>query len=282
MILDNETNFLYLADCLPKKYPHFYKGLIKSLQENSIKYSLLLYTKDVWAVDYMPIQVNDKKYVQFIYNPDYLRAKRYRSTISNVEHVCNAINIKTQRSELVIDGGNIIKTKSRVIMCDKIFRENPHKNEIQLIKELQVLFEVDRIIIIPTQPNDNFGHADSIVRFLDDDTVLINDFSKEEKKFHLQLKIALNNAGLTCVTAPYNPYSNYNYIDAKGVYINYLQMKDVIFLPIFGMRNDDDAVSKFESIFTKNKIVPVHCESLAKDGGALNCISWNIQKNIQP
>lgn len=281
MILDNETNFLYLADCLPTKYPHFYRGLIKSLQENSIKYSLLPHTKDVWAVDYMPIQVNDKKYVQFIYNPDYLRAKKYRNAISNVDNVCSSINIKTQHSKLIIDGGNIIKTKSRVIMCDKIFRENPHKDEIQLLKELQALFEVDKIIIIPTQPNDNFGHADSIVRFLDDDTVLINDFSKEEKKFQLQLNIALNNAGLNCITAPYNPYRNYNYDDAKGVYINYLQMKDVIFLPIFGMRNDDDAIIKFERIFTKNKIVPVECASLAKDGGALNCISWNIKKNIQ-
>ena len=226
----------------------------------------------------MPIQVNTDKFVQFIYNPDYLQAKKYRNTISNVDKVCSTIGIKTQKSPLVIDGGNIIKAKNKVIMCDKIFKENPRKNEMELIDELHKLFEVDRIIIIPTQPNDYFGHADSIVRFLDDDTVLVNGFSKEEKEFNLQVRIALNNAGLNCVTAPYNPYNNYNYVDAKGVYINYLQMAGVIFLPVFGIREDDIAVSKFESIFIKNKIVPVQCRSLAKDGGALNCISWNIKK----
>lgn len=58
MITDNETNFLWLADSLPKKFPDFYKRFEKLLIENKVEYQLLPQTKDVWAVDYMPVDSN--------------------------------------------------------------------------------------------------------------------------------------------------------------------------------------------------------------------------------
>ena len=48
-----------------------------------------------------------------------------------------------------------------------------------MIDSLTELFEVDKIIFIPTDEDDIFGHADGMVRFIDDDTVLINNYSKE-------------------------------------------------------------------------------------------------------
>ena len=57
MITDSQTNLLYLADTLPKNYPIFYERFEKLLIENKINFKLLPNTKDVWAVDYMPIQI---------------------------------------------------------------------------------------------------------------------------------------------------------------------------------------------------------------------------------
>src|SRR5690606_25062418 len=76
MITDNQTNFLYLADILPKNYPDFYKRFEKVLTDNNIEFSLLPQTKDVWAVDYMPIQTELNKFVRFVYNPSYLQTKK--------------------------------------------------------------------------------------------------------------------------------------------------------------------------------------------------------------
>ena len=57
MITDDQTNFLYLADSLPKKYPSFYNEFEKVLTDCNIPFQLLTPTKDVWAVDYMPVQI---------------------------------------------------------------------------------------------------------------------------------------------------------------------------------------------------------------------------------
>jgi len=47
MIPDNKTNFLYLADTLPKKYPAFYTRFENLLNESKINFKLLPQTKDV-------------------------------------------------------------------------------------------------------------------------------------------------------------------------------------------------------------------------------------------
>jgi agmatine deiminase len=73
MIADNQTNFLYLADSLPKKYPNFYKQFEKVLTEYKIKFDLLPNTKDIWAVDFMPIKIDLNKFVRFVYNSSYQR-----------------------------------------------------------------------------------------------------------------------------------------------------------------------------------------------------------------
>ncbi len=280
MIPDNQTNFLYLADTLPKNYPAFFKQFTTVLNKCNINYELLPQTKDVWAVDYMPVQTEEEKFIQFVYNPDYLRdTKKWSKTISDVDAICKAINILPQKSSILLDGGNVVKTTGKVIMCDKIFKENPAVQEKDLIKQLQHLFQVDKLIFIPTQKRsiDYTGHADGMIRFYDDNTVLINAFSEEDKDFKLQLLIALHNAGLEYIEIPYNPYNNKKDEHANGIYINFLQMQQAIILPTFGMKEDDDVVKQFEQLFKGQKIETVNGNDIAYDGGILNCITWNIK-----
>lgn len=279
MIPDSQTNFLYLADTLEKKYPIFYKQFETVLNNCNIKFQLLLQTKDVWAVDYMPIQIDKDNFIQFVYNPDYLRdTVKWSKTISDVDAICKAINLSPQKSNIVLDGGNVTRTTDKVIMCDKIFTENPNKKERDLIRELQELFQVDKLIFIPTHPIDFTGHADGMVRFYDSDTVLINDYSKEDINFQLRFRLALHNAGLKYIEIPYNPYDNKKNEHANGEYINFLQMQQAIIIPTFGIKEDEAVIKQFEQLFAGQKIATVDGNDLAFDGGILNCITWNIYK----
>jgi agmatine deiminase len=279
MVKDSQTNFLFIADTLPTKIPTFYSRLKKILRECDIAHSLLPNTKDIWAVDYMPIQIEDRSFVQFNYNPDYLQTKKLRKTISDVDLICSEIGVRVKKSNIVLDGGNVIRTKKKVIMCDKIFKENPKKKEKDLIQELESLFEVDKIIFLPTHSLDYTGHADGMVRFINDDTVLINDLSNEKREYQLNVHMALNNAGIDWIPIPYNPYNNIDYIQAIGVYINYLQMENFILLPSYGMKEDKLTFDLFEKLFPEETIRCIKSNEIAKEGGVLNCITWNIRHN---
>ncbi len=278
MITDAETNYLFLANCLPKKQNAFYNRFERVLNDCKINFGLLPNTKDIWAVDYMPIQLDVNKFVQFDYSPDYLKSKKWSKSITNVSNVCKEINIRPVKSSVIIDCGNVAKGKDNVIMCDKVFKENKHIKEKELINNLTELFEVEKIIFIPSDEDDIFGHADGMVRFVDNDTVLINDYSKEKTSLKRTIRLSLHNAGLEYIEVPYNPYDNKKALDAKGIYLNYLQMKGVIVVPAFEMTEDDEVVKLFENVFKGQTIKSIESKEIAAEGGILNCITWNIKK----
>lgn len=281
MITDNQTNFLYLADTLRIKYPDFYKRFENVLKGFNIPFDFLPQTKDVWAVDYMPIQTDLNKFVQFVYNPTYLQSKKYLKTISDVDEICKAINIETFKTDIIIDGGNLIHWTNKVIMTDRVFKDNPTYKRKQLIKELHELLQVDKIYFVPEQPGDFTGHSDGMVRFVDEYTVVINDYKQEKEEFNRAFEIAIHNTGLDYIVIPYNVYDNKSNNHANGDYINYLQMENTLIIPTFGIKEDDIAVKQLETIFSGQNIQTIESNEIAYDGGILNCITWNIKKDKQ-
>ena len=63
------TNTLYFSELLPTDAPRLWQELSAVLEEHNIPYQLLPLTKDIWAVDYMPVQVSRSEFVQFCYDP---------------------------------------------------------------------------------------------------------------------------------------------------------------------------------------------------------------------
>jgi len=277
MIEDSKTNFLYLADSLKKKeYSEFLVRFEIVLNENNIPFKYLPNTKDIWAVDYMPIQVKKDYFIQFKYYPDYL--SEYRETISNVDAICKNINVKTEKSKLIVDGGNIVRSPDKIIMCDKVFHENKNIPERDLIKQLRELFQVDKLFFVPWDTNDFIGHADGMVRFIDSDTVLINDYF-ENPEFQTNFKISLYNAGLDWIELPYNPPNDPTYVSARGLYLNFLHMHQSIIMPTFKSKIDDKAIRVLEEVFKGQTIKTIESNEIAREGGVLNCITWNILQN---
>lgn len=277
MIIDSETNLLYLSEVLRSR-EEFFNNLTSLLTKNGVKYKLLPETNDIWAVDYMPIQTDLTKFIQFRYEPDYLQNDEFILTQTNTKSVCKTVNLNTTDSEIKLDGGNVIKGKNWVILTDKIFKENADFKKNELINELENVFQV-KVIIIPKEPNDFTGHADGVVRYYNNETVLINSYKPTDKiEFQRRLTKELKNQGLKTIEIPYNPYDNSDYDMADGLYINYLQMEDFILLPTFEKNEDERAYRQFEQLFPGHPIRTIDSREVSVDGGVLNCITWNIKE----
>jgi len=141
---------------------------------------------------------------------------------------------------------------------------------------LESLFETERLFFVPQNYYDFTGHVDGMARFINEDTVLINDLSVESPEYQTTFRMALHNAGLKYLEIPYCP-DQADHDAATGLYINYLEMQNTIIVPLFGIKSDDIAVSQFENIFNGYQVHTVNCNEIAKLGGVLNCISWNIK-----
>lgn len=278
MIVDKETNHLYLSDRLESDYPNFFKNFKKALDDNGIQPDYLSETKDVWCVDFMPIQISENKFVQFKFDPTYLKKKKWQKAKSAPSLICTEIDLSPAVTDIIADGGNVARSKNKVIMTTRVIEENPQYSVKQLTDKITELLDIDQLILIPTQPDDFTGHSDGMVRFLDEHTILLNDYSKEsDQDFVRALQAALHNTGLDIIEIPTTIFDNPDVEDATGDYINYLQMDGIIFLPTFKRKEDDQVIKQFEDLFQGTTIVPVESNQLSKNGGILNCISWNIK-----
>jgi agmatine deiminase len=281
MITDQETNFVYFSGFLPKRYPAFFSALAEILKEKGIKYGLLHYTNDIWCRDYMPIQITGDSFVQLKYDPIYLHgSKRDRATITDANKACEAIGVNSAISDIKIDGGNIVRSKTKAILTERIYSENQRYTKNRLLVEFKRWLKVKQVIVIPECPGDPFGHADGMIRFIDgvadEESVLVNDFYGESPEFFSKFHRALAKEGLSPALLPYIAYRNKG-DDAKGIYINYLQVGKTVIYPVYGLKEDALAHKVFSRYFGSSAI-PIHANAIAKKGGVLNCISWNIKQ----
>lgn len=284
MIADKETNFVYFSDLLRTKseFASICSNITEILDKLSIAYDFLTGTKDIWARDYMPIQIDFGKNIEYKYDPDYLQAKKYRKLKSYPDLVCSLNNILTYKSDLIIDGGNVIKSSSSVIMTDKVISENlENYNKDTIIGKLKDLFETDKIALIPwDRANDEFGHADGMVRFIDNKSVLLQGyFDNYETKFKNQLYGELDGIGLTWKKMEFEVE---NEDDRNWAYMNFLQTDKIILIPKFGINEDIQALNQIKKYFKEyntEQIKNVDMSAIVKEGGALNCISWTIRIN---
>ena len=275
MIPDNSKNFIYLAGTLPPKMLLFYKHFKTAITSAGIEQGILTGTSDIWAVDYMPVQLSENQFVQYIFKPDYLTTRKYFHLLTDAERVWNNLGLETEvvSCDLVLDGGNLVYEKDTLIVTDKVFTENADKTKNQVIQLLEKCFH-SRVIVIPRANNDIFGHADGDVRFVNADTVIVNEPGTQLEYFKKLTDILKVNK-LKYICAPCGCLESG--LSAIGLYINYLQVGTTIFVPVFDIEQDARGVKFFEDVFSGCNIIPVKSKQIAKRGGVLRCVSWGVK-----
>jgi agmatine deiminase len=271
---------VWFSELLKTQFPLLYSEIAFILSNREIAIRTLKETNDIWCRDYLPVSDGRGGFVQFRFNPSYLNYKKYRHLITHPVPLHNQIGITPAISSLVLDGGNVVRSSKTVVMSDIVLKDNPGWSEVEIRNEIISRLNVGKVVILPHQSYDFTGHADGMVRLLDDKRILVNDYSKESKKFRKKVWHLLDNAELSPITFPYGmDYSYYDSKSAIGTYINFLIISNTILLPTFGLPEDDTAEKIIKENYPANEIVRINCRLLAKEGGVLNCIGWvqNVQ-----
>ena len=282
MITDRDTNRVYFSRRITwyKAWP----GLKDALDDNRVDYALLDGTRDIWARDYMPVQVGADRFVRYIYDPDYLQEDKDRITDWTLIPRLD-LKWKVEATNLILDGGNIVKCRDFVIMTDKVFIENERLglSHDQVMDELKRLF--GDVVIVPWNKEDKWdycGHADGLVRQVEGNTVLLNNLCNHEEssKHRERILEVFRERGIEYIELDFGPgYHGVN----DWAYLNFLRVGDIIFMPTIERPDvDGEALRQLSAIYGC-KVVPVPFLSVVKangkyGGGALNCVSWTVRQ----
>lgn len=244
--------------------------LFAALDSHGIQYGFIENTHDIWLRDFMPVRTRSGKYVSFRYEPSYLDNHPDLKTDFR-QDISNQLSLKKiVYSDINLDGGNVVfsPSKTKAIISDRVFMENFNYSSAELVQELECLLEA-QVIIIPSLRSDMTGHADGMVRFADENTV-VGNASHSLFGLEAHIKATLRNHGIEVYDFPYFDSKGDS---AIGCYLNFLDIEKTLFLPVFNADTDNEAIETAKNIFNKT-IVPVNINEIAVDGGVLNCISW--------
>ena len=282
MIIDSECNTVYFSEKLKENFPEEFNEISNALAPfDYINVKLLKGTKDEWARDYMPIQTHEKRLVKFVYEPSY----EPKSNWTGMKKVIKANNLKsfTSKHNINLDGGNVVKSKNKVIITDRVLTENHtyKKNPNQLYDRIAEDLQTEVIIIkAHEEKHDMTGHADGMLRFVNENTLIGNCLSKEYKPVRENIEAILEKYGFTYIDMPFFEDHQHNHYSALGIYVNFLEIADVILFPVFNhpKQKNEEALSIIHSSFPDRKIIPINIDAIGIHGGLMNCISWCLKE----
>jgi len=159
-------------------------------------------------------------------------------------------------------------------MTDKIFRENPHYDRDMHIDTLSQLLEA-KVVLIPEDRYDEYGHADGMVRFMGNGRVLINNYCDFDKALRKRLLAALT-PHFDITELHYCVYTNNSW-----AYINFLHVGQHLFVPMLKGKLAEIAFKQITEAYPQCKCHQIwDCDCIVREGGALNCSTWNILVNL--
>ena len=277
MITDFQCNMVYFSALLQGRAPVTYANLIAALDKYGVEHRLIPNTNDVWCRDYMPIQVADWDFRGFTYDPDYLQeTEEFLASRTDGNKLCceMGFEVKMPSRSLVVDGGNVIRCDDKLIMVEKVFRENPYPMT-ETAKAIEEHFNAE-LVVLPWDKYEFYGHADGLVRYIGDGRVLVTNYDRFNKGFTRKVIQILQQHFPEVYKLEYDVPKQHKY---NWAYINWLQTDKLLLIPSFGCPEDEQAFEQIASLMPmyEGRIEMVGANDLIRHGGCLNCVSWTVR-----
>ncbi len=226
----------------------------------------------------MPIQFGENDFLKYHYSPDYLINKDDIDSITDVSKVISGMGIHYHSTNLIIDGGNMVPCGPYIVMTDKVFSENRRKKDDWEFKALLDSELGHPVIIIPWTPHEDdvYGHSDGFIKWCGDNRILMGNHGDCYPEEAASIRRILESYGFEVTEMRFKGKVDSPCYNLNWAYINFLQVGKNIIMPIFDIPEDAIAQQYIQEAFPDCCIRQIEMEDIAKKGGALHCISWNV------
>ena len=255
-------------------YEHFVAQLRKYHEVRALE------LPDIWVRDFLPVQnVQSGELYQQFFDPRY--ANYTPKFTEAIRKQVRAAFPQAKPCDVRIDGGNIVLSpdKKQAFCLEKqtIFRKSNPEQKEHVEQELKRALGVQNIVWLPQQKGDKIGHIDGYIQFLGDNliegtsNIFDGDIALETLLDDKSSNLLANCHHFKTVPLLCRIDEN-NWLSAKGIYVNFLETSQAVFVPQFNLPEDDEIVNIMKK-HTPKPLVRVDCEQIAEYGGAVHCLT---------
>jgi len=229
---------------------------------------------DIWIVDYGPLFIRRNRV------PTILDLKYYRHLDDHLpEFLGAAWGLPTRDVPLFLEGGNIMTDGKGVFFTTtEILEQNEDMSESDIRALFRDTMGAEQLHIL-TRLDDGTGHVDMFAKLLDEDTLLLGQYSPEDPEYTVLESNARYIEGIVrpdgtpfhiCrIPMPGEPGDYYSYT-------NSLILNREVFVPVYELAEDAVALSIYREAMPDYEIVPIVSLDPIFCGGAVHCTTRSI------
>jgi agmatine/peptidylarginine deiminase len=170
---------------------------------------------------------------------------------------------------------------------------NEHLNREEIDVLLKKALHAEKIIWLDhgfLEGDDTDSHIDTLARFCTPDTIVYVQCSEPEdihfdelKKMEQELQRATNQYGkpFKLVALPFpDPVYAADGHRLPATYANFLILNKAVLLPVYGVRQDAEALEVMKTVFPDREIIAINSVPLIKQHGSIHCISMQFPEGV--
>jgi agmatine deiminase len=259
-------------------------------------------TNDTWVRDYGPqILLGDKEY-QYLDLEFNAWGEQYACRLDNLFSetlfsVAASSQCQYHRTPLVIEGGNLEFDSNATLLTNiACIKHNMKKGNIhtdELIDSVKQELSANRVLTVDVPPlsgDDTGGHIDTLVRFINDSTLVYAACHDQDHPNYSCLFLLLTQLR-ALTTKQGNPYQLIplplpkKLIElekdtfAPASYVNFVFFNGGVLVPMHNDEHDQVALDIFASACPDRKVIGINAMPLLKQFGSLHCASLHIPEN---
>ena len=236
---------------------------------------LTVEVQDIWMRDFTT--VNPMNPVQFVYSWASMSQSESVRVQRSFARMADLLGLERKQTHYILDGGNVVDNYAGKAIVTSRFLEDNDLSMEQARTVLKDLLGAGSVAII--LPDDEvLAHADGMVMWADETTLLLNDYS-EFPDFRAQVLAELESSfpdvRIVEVPVTWDNTSSGGIGSACGINVNATTTHNTIYVPVFNGSNDAQIIETMRNESSK-KIVSVDATGVCVLGGSVRCLTWQL------
>lgn len=233
---------------------------------------------DIWLRDFT--FVNPEKPVQFKYSHASVSKAESIRIQSGFTRLADQYSLKRAVSDYILDGGNIVDDYNGKVVTTTRFASDNNLTVPEAKSELKKILGADQVAVIEPD-EDVLAHADGMVMWLENDRLLVNNYSAINSSLResvmSELIRSFPSVKIVEVVTGYadNSPEFAGFNSACGVNLNSVVTYNYVYVPVFNMPHDSTAVAIIKAN-TNKKVVQIDASGICETGGSVRCLTLQL------